>query len=357
MSVYVGRWDCKSCGHKGILGPETECPNCGSDRPKDVQFYMVTASEKVEEETTLKQAKAGADWRCSYCGQNNATTTTICKDCGHTKADGDALLTVRDYDTTEVPTSGKKAQPVAQEAPAPKKRKRGFGMVALIVLVIIGVLFYFGRSKEILVTVETFSWERSIATEEERLVEEEDWRVPSQGNQLKSFRAVHHYDQILDHYETRTRTKKRAAGTERYVCGKRDLGNGYFEDKYCDRTVYETYEEQYEEPIYRKEPVYKTKYRYSIYRWQQALPLTTQGLDHHPQWANTNAVKQDPRRRTTKKSENYSIKVRDEEGKIHEHQIPFDKWQALEKGQQLKAKRGAATGNYRGLEEEYNLPS
>ncbi|MGH1337819.1 MAG: hypothetical protein ACRBFS_16990 [Aureispira sp.] len=359
MSVYVGRWDCKSCGHKGILGPETECSSCGSDRPKDVQFYMVDASEQVQEDRVLKQARAGADWRCSYCGQNNAATTTICKDCGNTKADGDATLAVRTYDAEEVPVSGKKAKRSEEEknSPPQKKSKRGCGIAALVGLIIIGVLFYFGRSKEILVTVEGFSWERNIATEQERLVEEEDWKVPNRGNQLKSFRAIHHYDQILDHYETRTRTKKRATGTERYVCGKRDLGNGYFEDKYCDRTLYESYEEQYEEPIYRKEPVYKTKYRYSIYRWQKAPPLTTEGSDHNPQWPNTRAIEQDPRRRTTKQSGNYSITVRDDEGQVHAHTIPFEKWQPLQQGQQLKAKRGAATGKYRGLDKEYDFPS
>lgn len=360
MSVYVGRWDCNRCGHKGILGPKTECPNCGSDRPKDVQFYMADASDVVREDSILKQARAGADWRCSYCGQNNPATTTICKDCGHTKAETDATLAVREYSNSEVPTSGKKARPMEQvAAPPPKKRnfKKGCGIMAITGIILLGLIIYFGRSKEIAVTVEDFSWERKIATQENRLVEEEDWSVPSGGNQLSSFRAVHHYDEILDHYETRTRTKQRAAGTESYVCGKRDLGNGYFEDKYCERTIYESYEESYEEPIYRKEPVYKTKYRYSIYRWKPAAPLLSKGNDHNPQWPNTQAIDQDPKRRTAKKTAQYHIKVRDELGEVHEHTIPFEKWQALEIGQQIKAKRGAATGEYRGLEEEYELPS
>ena len=364
MSVYVGRWDCNRCGHKGILGPKTECPNCGSDRPKDVQFYLADDNDIVREDTVLQQARAGADWRCAYCGQNNPATTTICKDCGHTRAETDATLAVRDYSTGEIPTSGKKARPVEQQvaatAPSPRRKllnKRGCGIIALTGLVLLGVLLFFGRSKEISVTVEGFSWVREISTQQERLVEEEDWNVPSSGKQLSSFRAVHHYDKILSGYETRTRTEKRAVGTEQYVCGKRDLGNGYFEDKYCDRTVYESYQEEYQEPVYRKEPVYRTKYRYSIYRWQKAPPLTAQGNDQNPSWPITDAVDQDPRRRTNKRSEQYSITVRDEKGATHEHEILFEKWQNLKKGASIKAKRGAATGNYRGLDKEYDLPS
>ena len=217
------------------------------------------------------------------------------------------------------------------------------------------MLVYFARSKEIFVAVESFGWERTIETEEHRLVEEEDWSVPSGGTRLRSFRAIHHYDKVLSHYETRTRTQQRAAGTEQYVCGKRDLGNGYFEDKYCTRTIYESYEEQYEEPIYRKEPVYKTKYRYSIYRWQTANPLFIKGNDHQPRWPNTSAIQQDSRRRLGNRSGKYIIIVRDDLGELHEHTIPFDKWEALKKGQQIKAKRGAATGKYRGLTKEYNV--
>lgn len=362
MGVYVGRWDCNRCGHKGILGSKTECPNCGSDRPKDVQFYMAEAPDTVQDDTILQQAKAGADWRCSYCGQNNAATTAICKDCGHPKAETDARLAVREYVTGDIPTSSKKAGPVDQEQAAlrpPKKKfnKRGCGIIALVVLVIVGMLFYFGRSKDIFVTVENFSWERTITTQEQRLVEEEGWSLPSGGTLIRSFRAVHHYNKLLDHYETRTRTKKRATGTEQYVCGKRDLGNGYFEDKYCDRTIYESYEEQYDEPVYRQEPVYQTKYRYSIYQWQKGQPLNSQGNDHQAQWPNTTAVDQDPRRRTNQQKGKYSITVSDEKGEQHTHEIPLEKWNALEKGQQIKAKRGAATGKYRGLDEEYNPPS
>ena len=44
------------------------------------------------------------------------------------------------------------------------------------------------------------------------------------------------------------------------------MGNGYFEEETISTPVYETYyeTEEYQEPIYRDEPVYAMKYYYDI---------------------------------------------------------------------------------------------
>ena len=355
MSVYVGRWDCAACGHKGIHGPETECPSCGADRPKDVVFYLVDEEANVvDNHEQYKAAKSGADWRCSYCGQNNPATAQLCISCGNPYSATENHLALREYKQGAVPTASKPAEQPLEQAPAPPKKQGKGGRVLLGIALVVAVLvFIFTRNKAIQVTIEGFQWERTIATEAHRLVEEEDWELPSQGTLKESFRAVHHYDQVLDRYETRTRTKQRAVGTEQYVCGKRDLGNGYFEDKYCERTVYEDYQEQYEEPIYRKEPVYRTKYRYTIFRWVDDTPLTAKGSDQKPTWPDTAPVEADSRRRAGARQETYTIQVRDEQGEQHDHEIPFKIWETLEKGGTLKAKRAAASGNYRGLDEPW----
>lgn len=352
--VYVARWDCKTCGHKGIRGPETECPSCGGDRPKDVKFYLPDESSYVETADELRRARAGADWRCSYCGQNNPADVGICTSCGNPRSESEKRLDVREYSSGAVPNSGKKLVELDAtiRPPVPPKKKRWRIVGGIFVLLVIGLIIL-AQSKTVMVTVEGFQWERKIATQVERLVEEEDWRLPPKGNLKQSFRAVHHYDKILDHYETRTRTQKRATGTEQYVCGKRDLGNGYFEDKMCTRTTYETYEEEYEEPVYRQEPVYKTKYRYTIYRWKKGPPIVTSGGGKNAQWGDITFLETDPRRRAGKRKESYIIRVRDEKSETHEHKIPYKEWDRLNKGDQLKASRGAVTGVYRGLDEPW----
>ncbi|MEM9541261.1 MAG: hypothetical protein AAGA60_17405 [Cyanobacteria bacterium P01_E01_bin.42] len=75
-------------------------------------------------------------------------------------------------------------------------------------------------------------------------------------------------------------------GTETYTCGKRDLGNGFFEDKKCTRNVYQTKTrtETYEEPVYRQEPVYDTLYTYEIDRWLRDRVEVASGANKQPHW-------------------------------------------------------------------------
>ena len=207
-----------------------------------------------------------------------------------------------------------------------------------------------GYTKESTVEVLGFDWERTITVEQYIEVEEEAWELPSGGRLLQQFRAIHHYNKVLDHYETRTRTVQEAVGTEQYVCGTRSLGNGYMEDKYCTRTVYESREETYEDPVYRKEPVYQQRYRYAIFRWKPANPIHTKGEDQAPKWGDIAYIERNENLRVRQKEAIYSIIVKDKNDKRHKEQLPFDKWSSLEKGQELKAKEGLM-GGYRGLDE------
>ena len=56
MAIQVGRWDCQQCGHVGILGPETKCPNCGAMRPKGVRFYLPKDAQVITNEEEIKKA-------------------------------------------------------------------------------------------------------------------------------------------------------------------------------------------------------------------------------------------------------------------------------------------------------------
>lgn len=58
-----------------------------------------------------------------------------------------------------------------------------------------------------------------------------------------------------------------------------DMGNGYFEEETISTPVYETYyeTEEYQEPIYRDEPVYAMKYYYDIDRYVYERSVNTSG--------------------------------------------------------------------------------
>lgn len=356
MAVYVGRWDCNTCGYKGILGPETQCPNCGANRPKGVVFYQAAEKDIVQDPDILKKAKAGADWRCSYCGGHNKAWQKQCTTCGNQKSvqGGDKDLEVVDYTLATTPTSGKieknRVRHPEQQTTSPKRNKWKrwvFGSIGLFFVLI----FLLGYTRQSTVKVVDFEWSRTIAVEQNIEVIEEDWSVPQGGRVLSEFRAIHHYDKILEGYETRTRTVQEAVGTEEYVCGTRSLGNGYMEDKYCTRTIYESREETYEEPIYRKEPVYRQKYSYAIFRWKPDSPIITSGRSQTPMWGDTEQIENNPQLRISKRAGTYTILVQDKDEKIHKEEIPFGKWRTLEIGQTLQSKEGIF-GGYRGLDDE-----
>lgn len=349
MAIRVGRWDCTTCGFKGVRGPEQECPNCGADRPKNVRFYLAEDSEIVQDASVIRQAKSGADWVCSFCGGQNKSTEQICNSCGNSRnaKQGDRSLQTRQYKLEDIPTSSEIKETTTPPSNSPKVSKGClFSLGALILLFVL-----FLQNQSIVVTVDGFEWKRSIAVESYKKLIEEDWTLPNKAELINSFDEIHHYRQVLDHYEQRTRTAQRAVGTEQYVCGSKDLGNGYFEDQYCTRTIYENYEETYEAPVYRDEPVYQTKYRYSIYRWVEVDPLITSGKDQQPTWPSTNRVDRQSNQRLGDREEVYRIWVQDDQGKRHQHELELSDWEGLSVGQQLKARRGLLTRHYRGFDE------
>lgn len=110
-------------------------------------------------------------------------------------------------------------------------------------LSIIGVIFLF-TPKEVNMQITDFSWSRSISIEQNRTFHESDWSVPAGGRVTSQQMEFHHYQSVLDHYETRTRevARERLSHYE-YSTTLIDMGNGYFEEETISTPVYETYYE------------------------------------------------------------------------------------------------------------------
>ncbi len=335
--IRVGRWDCAVCGHKGNLGYETSCSQCGAPRGKNVKFYLPDESEEVQDERQLAQARAGVDWMCDYCGADNKATDTHCRSCGNARTETDINRQTREIRFDTPPPA-----PATQTKPAPQpKFNKGYYVFGAIVLLLI-VLFLLLRPRDTTVTVIGHEWAREIRTEKFIPVIEEDWSVPSGAKVVQSFRDIHHYDQVLVGYETKYREVEKPAGTKRVKVGVRDLGNGYFEDIYETQTVYKTVRESYQEPVYKSVPVYATKYRYEIYRWKPDKVYRTSGRDTSPQWSDavppiTNT------HREAERVEKYVLHFKDERGNEYSEECAFDFWRHAKVGDALKAEKNAFT--------------
>ena len=330
--IVVGRWDCSYCGTKGIRGSERECPNCGRPRGEDVKFYVDDPKDYVPEDEATKISKE-PDWMCEFCGSYNSAKLTKCMSCGAERGKSKDYFQVQEANREK--ESGKAETTENEFEPKPEKvesyqnfenpqedysqhdfssynlaniflNKKVIAIVLAVLLSIIGVIFLF-TPKEVNMQITDFSWSRSISIEQNRTFHESDWSVPAGGRVTSQQMEFHHYQSVLDHYETRTRevARERLSHYE-YSTTLIDMGNGYFEEETISTPVYETYyeTEEYQEPIYRDEPVYAMKYYYDIDRYVYERPVNTSGNDKEPYWGE---VKLNYDERVSERNEEYKI--------------------------------------------------
>ncbi len=362
MGIYVGRWDCLACGNIGNLGPNLHCEKCGSPRPENVKFYMAS-EEEVKDAKKIAQAKAGADWVCAFCNGQNHATSSNCNSCGASKIDSEKKLKTRLYNNDNIPKSSKQNEFSNIKNSSKQQQDLAKGKAKISKKVIIGCLYlpasiiglfalYFALAHifttPINVEVVGSQWERNIEVERYLLLTENDWSVPSGGKLISQHQAIHHYVKVQTGTVTKTRNVQVKVGTETYVCGKRDLGNGYFEDEYCTRDVYENRTETYEEPVYREDPIYRTEYTYTIWRWKKTEPLKERGENFKAKWPIVSGNKIRP----TDSIEKYSITIITDKGKKYEEKLKYKKWKNIKLHNKLKAKKSTIFGFYLKLEKD-----
>jgi ribosomal protein L37E len=347
MTIREGRWDCARCGTRGLLGRDTECSGCGGARPKDVRFYLPEEEAAVSDAARQAQAEAGADWICEHCGSSTRATRAECQQCGAGRGSS-AAQQVRDYGMDEVPRDGSAssrsaaaaagraaaAAPTARQQARPRSIGRLVGGAMLVVLCLVLVSQWRSKPFEVDGQVAKTSWERAIEFEEYRTLVESDWTVPPGGRMLTSSQEVRRHDKVRDGYTTEQRTRRVKAGTEEYVCGQTDMGNGYFQDKLCTRDVYET--ESYTErvPRYREVPVYDTKYSYEIERWVEGRIARSSGMNDPPSWAE--AAPSGARERERGRSERYIVHFLDHRGQAFDKTLSEPEWSAFTAGSDVR---------------------
>lgn len=351
MAIREGRWDCQYCGALGNQGRDKSCANCGRSRPDGTKFYLADDAE-VSDKKLLQQAQLGPDWICEYCGTSNAANITVCGSCGAPREGTSPQQELKEFDVGEAPTSGDmtlSSEPTESlTAKTAKSAKRAIpilgvvgGLLLLCVLAIVAFAIFGGKDVE--AAVGGFEWERTLEVEAFQTVTEEDWSVPTGGRVLSQIEEIHHTDKVLDHYETLQRevAEEVQVGERSYVCGQRDMGNGFFEDIECIEPVYETqyHTETYEEAVYRDEPVYQTLFTFEIDKWVVIRTEQADGNDHAPHWPGANLQSEE---RDGSRSDNYTIVFTDSEGETFVWEdVPLTEWQSYERGQGVKLKLNA----------------
>jgi len=152
--ILMGRWDCGSCGSKGIRGDAYQCSSCGSPRPDDVVFYLPSDAKVLTNDAAVRAARAGADWQCAYCDSWMPATVDECQNCPAETEDSERRQTTRKYAEENVPRSTAAIRsPSGHEIPAGKrqafaaspqarKRRQPIPWMLFAVLALLGVMFF-----------------------------------------------------------------------------------------------------------------------------------------------------------------------------------------------------------------------
>ena len=366
--LIEGLWDCEYCDTKAIKGRHRECPNCGKVRDANTKFYLPKSRNYVPE-SEAKSINRNPDWVCEYCGEQlNSDNDKFCKSCGSPREnEGSNYFEYREkkkakkknlYDNgnenvlaEERETAGDN-QKIAKTSDYQgfnsyaKNKKGSNGFInwkviisILLCVVTIAGLVYLFIPKEKEVTILELGWERTIAIEEYKTFDESSWTLPAGARLKYSQSEFHHYDKVLDHYETKTRQvqKERIVGYEEYVAGVKDLGNGYFEEITATRPIYETYyeNEEYQEAVYIDVPIYQTKYYYEIDRWIHVRDIKTSEMNKEPYWGEF--ILKDNERKG-RKNEVYLAKTIDRNGKQYTMYFDYLVWNELNTNQIVKVK-------------------
>ena len=296
--LVMGYWDCPVCGNKEIRGDVTNCPSCGRARG-DVKFYMKNVEEGSSREEndrtdieylTEEQAKyvsKNPDWYCSFCNSLNSDNAQFCGNCGATREDSEANYFDRLKKKQEEEAAELAAQPQVSSQPQKGSRKP-LVIIAVILLAIVAIFAWMNGNKtagDLQVTA--LNWIRNINIEENRMYSESGWSLPDGAEQTDARQEIHHYDSVLDHYESVDvqRSRQVVDHYETYYTYE-DNGNGTFTEVSHQRPVYETeyYTETVQQPVYRQVPRYATKYYYNIWRWTPSRDVTATGTDHNTEW-------------------------------------------------------------------------
>ncbi|MBQ3705876.1 MAG: zinc ribbon domain-containing protein [Clostridia bacterium] len=345
--TVMGYWDCPVCGNKGVPGNVMNCPACGRARG-DVQFYMKDNAQNTSREEdergdieylTQEQSEEigkNPDWYCSFCNSLNKDHAAFCTNCGASRESSESNYFDQLKKRQEAEAAEQAAQP-AQSRPEAHQKKSRLPLLLIILALIVGLMMYMnGSSTYGDLQVTELAWTRVIPIEQNREFTESGWTVPSGGTLVGQRQEIHHYDQVLDHYENVEvqRSRQVLDHYETYYTYS-DNGNGSFEEVPHQRPVYTTeyYTETVSQPVYVNVPRYATRYTYTIWRWVDSREATASGNTHDAYWPETNLAADE--REGTNRREVYAFSTVNEKGTAQVWHLAEADWQAIDVNQRL----------------------
>lgn len=370
--IVVGLWDCSYCGSKRIRGTEKKCPHCGAPKGH-VKHYMGEYKEYLPPKEASEYGK-GANWICPYCGSQNRYYSEKCESCGsekkaatedyfgnnpnknsesssNTEKHSDSYFSHSEVENREKEKrKTKNLNSTNNEFHSPVKSSNNFfsnfkllisGMIGLGIFVgLIMLLVMVFTPKTYDAVVSSNSWSKSVSIDQYKTVKENDWSIPSGGRVYKECLEIHHYDKVIDHYETISEQKSREV-VDHYETetsySYSDNGDGTFTEHSNNESVpvYKTeyYTVEHSKPVYKDVPVYETKYYYEIDKWVYDRTEKSAGKnDKKPYWPKYTLAENE---KVSGKNEKFSV-VFSTQKKDYNYSVSESDWTKLKVGTKVK---------------------
>ena len=157
--------------------------------------------------------------------------------------------------------------------------------------------------------------------------------MPQSAELLYTKQEISHYKQVLDHYETKTRsytvTVPDGGHTEYSYSSNGDgtyTETSHWVQDYKTETRYETYQD----PVYRDEPVYETKYYYNIDKWVYKDTLETKAKDRSPYFGETKLADNQRYNNETETYFIFAIDKKDKKQEVKTYTCSKEMWDQIE---------------------------
>ncbi len=280
-------WRCSTC-RVDNLGRYKVCQNCGKPKGDEAYYRSGTATPTLADAVTdpalLKQATAGEDWACSYCGSQQRRDSGECAECGAEQGQAERPAPL---EPPVIPPNGRQ--------PLSKGKRIGIGCGALFLLMFLGCCWAF-RTRQVEAQVVERSWNHTVSVERYKIVDEEGFSKPSDAmNPSAQGQRVHHVDKVQDGTRRESYTASVACGETcstspvRCTSNKNGFescssGDQRCSTKYCSETRYR------DVAVYKDVPRYAEWYAWRAWRWAHQRDITDQGASEPPTWASDERV-------------------------------------------------------------------
>jgi hypothetical protein len=209
-------WRCTSCGQRN-LGRHLVCQSCGNPKDDSEAYEMPPDPSQVASVTDprlLRQATAGANWRCAFCGSDSRAFDGSCAQCGATQREGAAVARR---------VSPEIAQARAGVVPRAPLLWIAFGLIAVLLLCGVGLLVT-ARSRpapalslpsepdyrDLDARVDVAHWKQSVTVERWAIRDKEGFeeQKPKDAFDVRPLgERVHHVDKVQQGTTTETYTE------------------------------------------------------------------------------------------------------------------------------------------------------